>query len=273
MLKRNQSTYIVILILSFAVLVPIFWMISIAFRPNAEVFITPLQVIPKHPSLESFRTVFANRDLLRLFVNSYIISFSVTLICIIFSAMSGYAFSRFSFRGRNIALLYILITQMFPMVLLSIPYFLFSVKIGIYNTYIALILAYTSFSLPFSIMMMRDFIATIPRELDEAAIIDGCGIMRTFFYIILPPSIPGMIATGIYTFILSWNEYLFAVILTNTINVRPLTIGIGMLIGEYSTEWNALMSLTFLASAPLILIFLFLQKYFLQGLTAGSVKA
>ena len=120
--------------------------------------------------------------------------------------------------------------------------------------------------------MIRDFISTIPRELDEAAKMDGCGPLKTFFYIIIPPSLPGLIATGVYTFILAWNEFLFAVVLMNTIDARSLTIGIGTLIGEYSTEWNQLMALSFMASVPLILVFLFLQKYFLQGLTAGSVK-
>ncbi len=269
---RNISTYLGIIVLGCIAIVPIAWMVSIALRPNSQVFSTPIKIIPQTFSLESFRTVFGNKDLIRLFLNSYIISFSVTIICIAFSSMAGYGFARFKFKGRKVALIYILLTQMFPMVLLSIPYFIFSTKVGIYNTYFALILAYTSFALPFSIMMMRDFITTIPRELDEAAIIDGCSTFKTFFFIILPPSLPGLIATGVYTFILAWNEYLFAVTLTRTIDVRPLTIGIGMLIGEYSTEWNALMALSFMASAPLIIIFLFLQKYFLQGLTAGSVK-
>ncbi|MFC4302462.1 MULTISPECIES: carbohydrate ABC transporter permease [Paenibacillaceae] len=273
MRRRNQvSTYLTIVVLGSILMVPIAWMISIAFRSNPDVFSMPLQLIPEHPTLDAFRTVFGNKSLLRLFVNSYIIALSVTAICILFASLAGYGFTRFKFKGKNGALIYILLTQMFPMVLLSIPYFLFITSVGLYNTYIALILAYTSFSLPFSIMMMRDFIATIPKEMDEAATIDGCGPFKTFFLIILPPSLPGLIATGVYTFILAWNEFLFAVVLTNSVNVRPLTIGIGMLIGEFATEWNALMALSFMASVPLILVFLFLQKYFLQGLTAGSVK-
>ncbi|OGO80923.1 MAG: hypothetical protein A2Y21_07265 [Clostridiales bacterium GWC2_40_7] len=274
MRKRSQNyTYLTLVVVGSILMIPIAWMISIALRPNSQVFAMPLQLFPEHLTLEAFHTVFSNKNLMRLFVNSYIIALSVTFLCILFASMAGFAFTRFSFRGKGMALVYILLTQMFPMVLLSIPYFLFMSNIGLYNTYIALILAYTSFSLPFSIMMMRDFIATIPRELDEAATVDGCGIFKTFFLIIIPPSLPGLIATGVYTFILSWNEFLFAVILTKTIDVRPLTIGISMLIGEYSTEWNALMALSFMASLPLIVVFLFLQRYFLEGLTAGSVKS
>ncbi|GAA3333083.1 hypothetical protein GCM10020331_095750 [Ectobacillus funiculus] len=136
-------------------------------------------------------------------------------------------------------------------------------------------MAYTSFALPFfSIIMIRDFISTIPRELDEAAKKwMAAGVEDLFFNIIIPPSHPGLIATGVYTFILAWNEFFcLQSFFTNTIDARPLTIGIGTLIGEYSTEWNQLMALSFMASVPLILVFLFLQKYFLQGLTAGSVK-
>ena len=240
MFRKNKfGVYLSLIVLGSIAMVPIFWMISIAFRTNPEVFASPLKLLPPTFTLDAFKTVFENRDLIQLFVNSYIIALSVTFICIISAAMAGYGFSRFDFKGKRSAIIYILLTQMFPMVLLVIPYFLFITRVGLYNTYFALILAYTSFALPFSIMMMRDFINTIPKELDEAAKIDGCGPLKSFFYIILPPCLPGLIATGVYTFILAWNEFLFAVILTNSIEVRPLTIGIGMLIGEFTTEWNA----------------------------------
>lgn len=270
--RTNAFVYLSLLVLTSIVLLPIAWMVSISLRHNTEVFSMPLRWIPENINLDAFRAVLQNPDMTRLFINSYVIAIAVTFLCLLFAALAGYGFSRFQFKGKKTMLLYILLTQMFPMVLLSIPYFLLITRAGMYNTYGALILAYTSFALPFSIIMIRDFISTIPRELDEAAKMDGCGPLKTFFYIIIPPSLPGLIATGVYTFILAWNEFLFAVVLTNTIDARPLTIGIGTLIGEYSTEWNQLMALSFMASVPLILVFLFLQKYFLQGLTAGSVK-
>ncbi|MBP2075975.1 carbohydrate ABC transporter permease [Oceanobacillus polygoni] len=273
MSKRGRvATYLSIIVLGSIALVPILWMISVMFRSNPDVFAVPLSLLPPEFTWEAFAKVFSNQDLMRLFLNSYIIAIAVTFICVLFAALAGYGFSRFEFKGKRTALIYILLTQMFPMVLLVIPYFLFVSRVGLYDTYWALILAYTSFALPFSIMMLRDFINTIPRELDEAAKMDGCGPFRTFFFIILPPSLPGLISTAVYTFILAWNEFLFAVMLTNSIASRPLTIGIGMLIGEFTTEWNALMALSFMASAPLIIVFLFVQKFFLQGLTAGSVK-
>jgi multiple sugar transport system permease protein len=269
---QKASVYLSLIVLTSIILLPIGWMISIAIRDNTDVFKMPLQLIPESPNLNAFRAVLANPDMVRLFVNSYVIAISVTFLCILFAALAAYGFSRFNFKGKRTMLIYILVTQMFPMVLLSIPYFLIITRYGMYDTYAALIFAYTSFALPFSIIMLRDFISTIPKELDEAAKIDGCGPLKTFFHIIIPPSLPGLIATGVYTFILAWNEFLFAVILTNSVKAKPLTIGIGSLVGEYSTQWNQLMALSILASAPLILVFLFLQKYFLQGLTAGSVK-
>lgn len=266
------GTYPLIIVLLFIVLIPLLWMISISLRSNLEVFSIPLKLISDHPTLDAFRAILQNSDMVRLFVNSYIIAISVTILCVFLAALSGYGLSRFQYKSKKAVVLYILLTQMFPMVLLSIPYFLIISGMGLYNTYTALILAYTSFALPFSILMMRDFVNSIPRDLDEAATIDGCGPYGTFFRIILPPCLPGLVATAVYTFILAWNEYLFAVVLTQDITSRPLTLGIGMLIGEYTTEWNQLMALSVMASVPLVVVFMFVQKYFLQGLTAGSVK-
>jgi multiple sugar transport system permease protein len=271
--RKPYGTYLSLLVLTSIVICPVLWMVAISIRENREVFAIPPSWIPKNPNLDAFRAIIHNPDMVQLFTNSYIIAFSVTFLCLFLAALAGYGFSRFKFKGKKAALIYILLTQMFPMVLLSIPYFLIISNVGLYNTYTALIIAYTSFALPFSILMMRDFISSIPRELDEAATIDGCGPFKTFFHIILPPSLPGLIGTGVYTFILAWNEFLFATVLTQTVDKRPLTIGIGMLIGEYTTQWNQLMALSFLSSIPLIIIYLFVQKYLLQGLTAGSVKS
>ncbi|WP_240415233.1 carbohydrate ABC transporter permease [Paenibacillus periandrae] len=269
---RRVGLYALISLLTFLVMVPLLWMLSVSLRTNVQVFSIPLNLLPPSPDLDAYKQIFAKPDMIRLFLNSYIVAFAVTLLCIFLSALSGYGLSRYQYKGKRFIVLYVLLTQMFPMVLLCIPYFLIISRMGLYNTYTALILAYTSFALPFSMLMMRDFVNSIPRELDEAATMDGCGAYRTFFQIILPPCLPGLIATGVYTFILAWNEYLFAVVLTQNISSRPLTLGIGMLIGEFTTQWNQLMALSLMASVPLLVIFMFVQKYFLQGLTGGSVK-
>jgi len=265
--------YSVLSLLTFVVLGPFFWMVSVAMRSNVEVFSIPLRLFPANPTFDAFVRIFQVPDMFRLFVNSYVIAIAVTLLCVLIASLAGFGLSRFHYKGKRFMILYILLTQMFPMVLLAIPYFLVISKIGLYNSHLALIIAYTSFALPFSILMMRDFINSIPRELDEAAKIDGCGLYGTFFRIVLPPCLPGLVAMAVYTFILAWNEYLFAIILTQNMNARPLTVGIGMMIGEFTTQWNQLMALSFLGSVPLVVCFMFVQKYFLQGLTGGSVKS
>lgn len=265
-------TYAVLLAGALPVVIPMLWMLSVALRENRHVFSIPLKLVPPAITFEAFEAVFSDPDRMRLYLNSYIISIAVTVICVITASLAGYGFSRFRFRGKTTMLAYILLTQMFPLVLLAVPYFLFMSRVGLYDSYLALILANASFALPFCMLMLRDFVGKIPRELDEAALVDGCSTLRAFFTIILPTMSPGLVATAVYAFILSWNEFLFAVVLTNSVNARPLTVGIAMLQGEFRTFWNEIMAMSILGSLPLILAFLLVQKYLLAGFTAGSIK-
>lgn len=265
-------TYALIILIAIPLALPLFWMVSVAFRENSEVFSIPLRIVPETWSITAFGNVFSDPDKIRLFVNSYIIAFSTMAIALVLASLGAYGFARYKVRGAKFMLVYILMTQMFPMVLLAIPYFITITRIGLYDTYGALILANVSFALPFSILMLRDFVKSLPVELDEAAKIDGAGPYRTFFSVILPNLRPGLIATGVYAFILAWNEFLFGVVLTNSIASRPLTVGIATLKGEFSTFWNEIMSLSILGSVPLIIVFFLIQRHFVAGLTAGSVK-
>lgn len=265
-------TYALIILIAIPLALPLFWMVSVAFRENSEVFSIPLRIVPETWSITAFGNVFGDPDKIRLFVNSYIIAFSTMAIALVLASLGAYGFARYKVRGAKFMLVYILMTQMFPMVLLAIPYFITITRIGLYDTYGALILANVSFALPFSILMLRDFVKSLPVELDEAAKIDGAGPYRTFFSVILPNLRPGLIATGVYAFILAWNEFLFGVVLTNSIASRPLTVGIATLKGEFSTFWNEIMSLSILGSVPLIIVFFLIQRHFVAGLTAGSVK-
>ena len=269
---RKGIIYFLLISASIVVLFPLLWMVLISIRNNNEVFTIQTRVIPRVPNVDAFRAIIRNPEMVRLFINSYIVAIAVTVISLFLASISGYGLSRFKFAGKKFVILYLLLTQMFPMVLLSVPYFMTISKLGLYNTHSALTMAYISFALPFSTLMMRDFISTIPVEIDEAAIVDGCGRLKVFWQIVLPPSLPGLIATGVYTFILAWNEFLFATVLTQDITARTLPVGIGMLIGQYTTQYNQMMALSVLASIPLVICFLFVQKYLIQGLTAGSVK-
>lgn len=275
MLKRKLrkiGIYLILFSASAVVLFPLLWMFMLSIRENREVFTIPTRIIPHKITLEPYLTVLGKPDMVKLFINSYLVTLAVTFISVFLAALSGFGLSRFHFSGKRFTILYLLLTQMFPMVLLSIPYFLIISKLGLYNTRIALIIVDVSFALPFSALMMRDFISTIPIEIDEAAIMDGCGQFKIFSHIIVPVALPGLVATAVYTFILAWNEFLYAAILTQDTAARTLPVGIGMLIGQYTTQYNEMMALSVLASVPLIICFLFVQKSFVAGMTAGSVK-
>lgn len=269
----SLATYGALTLMATVVSVPLAWMLTISLRGNLEVFSIPARWIPKQFTLVAYLNILNNPERMQLFANSYAVSAMVMLVCTFVGALAGYGLSRYRFALNHLALGYILATQMIPMVILALPYFLMMHKWGLYHTYTALVLAYSSFALPFSMLMLRDYFDTIPRELEEAAFIDGCSTVGALFRVIVPISLPGMIATAVYSFILAWNEYLFAVVLTKNWEKWPITVGISSLIGEFTTQYNELMALSVMASLPLIIVFLFVQRYLLEGLTAGGVKS
>jgi multiple sugar transport system permease protein len=202
-----------------------------------------------------------------------IVSVSATIATIIGATFAGYGLSRFKFRAKPVILIYFLMTQIFPFSLVLITLYLFYSKLGVLNTYFGLIFAFTGLSLAFSIWMLKNYCDTIPIELEEAASIDGCSRIGTLMRIIMPIIAPGVIATGIFVFITSWNEYLFAYTLSTSDAVRTLPPGLALSYMNFmKITWNGLMAASVLASLPSIVIFAILQKWFIQGLAAGAVK-
>ncbi|TBL70091.1 carbohydrate ABC transporter permease [Paenibacillus thalictri] len=269
----NALMYVILIIASLAVLVPVLWMVSTALKPTTEVMVTPPRWIPEHTSFEAFVRIWKDYPFGTYFINSVYIVLVSTGISLIFSALAGYGASRFQFRGKGAFLTFLLITQMFPSIMLLIPFYKVLKTFGLIDTHMGLIVVYISFSIPFCTWMMLGFFQGIPKELDEAAVIDGCGRLRTFLQIILPLSLPGLAATAIYSFIIGWNEYMFAFILTTSESMKTLPVGIGQLNGFYKIVWNDLMAASIVSSLPLVIMFLFLQKYFISSLTAGAVKS
>ncbi|OPH58203.1 ABC transporter permease [Paenibacillus ferrarius] len=264
--------YVILIIASLLVLIPVLWMLSTALKPAQEVMVTPPQWIPEHISFEAFSRIWKDYPFGTYFMNSTYIVLVSTGVSLVFSALAGYGASRFNFRGKGSFLTFLLITQMFPSIMLLIPFYKVLQKLGLIDSHLGLIVVYISFSIPFCTWMMLGFFQGIPKELDEAAKIDGCGKIRTFVQIILPLSLPGLAATAIYSLIVGWNEYMFAFILTTSDNMKTLPVGIGQLNGFYKIVWNDLMAASIVSSLPLIILFLFLQKYFISSLTAGAVK-
>jgi multiple sugar transport system permease protein len=201
-----------------------------------------------------------------------LVALSVTALTLVVAVLAAYAFSRYEFAGRKSLNLIILSVQAVPPITLLIPFFSLIVTLRLYNTYQGLILTYMVFTLPYAIIMMTAYFNTLSKELDEAAKIDGANPLKILTRVILPISVPAMVSVGTYTFMIAWNEYLFALTLTRTTDMRTVPIGIQLLMGQMSYEWNEMMAMSVLGAIPILLLFLFFQRYFIGGLTAGGIK-
>lgn len=269
-IKYILLTLLVILIL-WAVL-PFFWMVSTSFKATEETYTVPLVWIPRYPTIKNFLYVVKRAPFLTYFRNSVVVAVSTTVIAIILASLAGYSFSRFKFLGGHSLLLIFLITQMFPGALLIIPLFQIIKALKLLNTLYALILSYITFSLPLCTWLMKGFFDQIPQELEEAAMIDGCSRVSAMVRVIFPLALPGVMAASIFSFIGAWDEFIFALIFTSTDKVRTLPVGLQRFITSYEIYWNHLGAASVLTTIPVVILFLFIQRHMVKGLTAGSVK-
>jgi multiple sugar transport system permease protein len=251
---------------------PIYWMLSSSFKSNTEIFALPPTVLPKAFTLEAYAAILGDPVKLRFFFNSYFVAGAVTVLTVLIALLAAYGFSRFNFRGKGSLNTLIISTQTIPPITLLIPFFGLVVSYGIFDTYVALILTYLVFTLPYAILLMTGYLNTLPRDLDEAVAVDGGTSWTALWRVIVPISLPGIVATSVYTFLLCWNEFLFALTLTKSTSMRTVPIGIQLLMGQHAFEWNQMMAMSVLGSLPLLLIYLVAQRFFLAGMTAGSVK-
>jgi multiple sugar transport system permease protein len=252
---------------------PVVWMLSSAFKSNADIFAYPPQLIAKSFSAASFSALFDSAEEVRFFVNSYVVGLSVTALTELVAIVAAFALSRYKFFLKEPLKVLIIGVQSIPPITLVIPLFGVVIALHLYNSYEGLILTYLMFTLPYSIVMMTAYFNTIPRELDEAARIDGAGSMKTLFRVILPLARPGLVAVGFYAFMISWNEFLFALTLTQTDNMRTVPVGLTLLMGQYNYQWNQIMAMSVLGCLPVVVLFLIFQRHFVSGLSSGAVKA
>jgi multiple sugar transport system permease protein len=270
---RKTRLYVALLVGAIFAGGPVVWMLSSAFKSNADIFEYPPKLIDNSFSGSAFNAVFDNPEEIRFFVNSYAVGLSVTALTILVAIVAAFALSRYKFALREPLKVMIIAVQAIPPITLVIPLFGVVIALHLYNSYEGLILTYLVFTLPYSVVMMTAYFNSIPRELDEAARIDGAGSMRTLLRVILPLARPGLVAVGFYAFMISWNEFLFALTLTQTDNMRTVPVGLTLLMGQYNYQWNQIMAMSVLGCLPVIILFLIFQKHFVSGLSSGAVKA
>ncbi|MDR2661904.1 MAG: carbohydrate ABC transporter permease [Treponema sp.] len=266
-------TYLGLLIGLLYAFFPVLWMFFAALKSNTEIFSLPPRLLPEVFTLKSYKNIFSDPVKIRFFLNSYLVALCVTILSLVIAILSGYSFSRHKFRFKKALNLFIIATQTVPPITLLIPYFGIVVALGLYDTYRALILTYMVFTLPYAILMMTGYFNTLPKELDEAVMVDGGSNFFALWRVLVPNAVPGIIATAVYTFLLSWNEFLFALTLTKSTEMRTVPIGIQMLMGQHAYEWNEMMAMSILGSLPILILYLVAQRYFLAGMTAGAVKS
>jgi multiple sugar transport system permease protein len=258
--------------------VPMIWMVLTSIKSGFAAMQFPPQWWPAEPTLASYQKLLdpqnsVGQDFLRFFGNSLFVSVCTTILGVAVAVPAAYAFSRFSFPGRRFLFFAVLLRNMFPAVIFLVPLFILMRFLGLINTHGSLILTYLTFGLPLAIWLLKGFFDNIPIQLEQAARIDGATRFQAFVKIVMPLSVPGIIATAIYSFIGAWNEYIFAYTLLTKNEQLTLPVGIQRFFSENTTDFPGLMAASFMMSVPVVVLFLLLQRYFVRALTEGAVKA
>ena len=272
--KKAEGTlsYVVLILGACMVILPVLWMIITAVKNDLEIYQMNGSILPLEVTLTSFVRIWRDYDFALYFRNSLLVTAAAVLVSLIASALTGYGTTRFDFNGKGMFLSFILMTQMFPSIMLLVPFYKILSIYGLNNSLVGLCVVYISFTIPFCSWMMVGYYRTIPVEIDESAAIDGASSLQIFFRITLPLVRPGLVSSAIYAFITCWNEYMFAAILIMNDKMKTAAVAIAEMNGYYRIAWNDMMAASLVASIPLVIAFIFMQKSFISGLTAGAVK-
>jgi len=270
-LLQNGLAYVSALILCSFCVIPLLWAVSTSLKPLEMVYAMPPRWIPNPIDLSYYVNTFHNERMGAYFVNSAVISSGATLIALIIGMMAAYGLSRFKFRGRNLLLWSVLFTKLFPRVVIIVPLYLILRNMHLLGTHIGLILSYMVVVLPIAIWLLKGFIDKIPVEMEEAAVMDGCTTFSLISRIIIPMTFPAIAAVAMYSFVLAWNEFLFALIFSSP-DTRPLAVGLAFFIDETGVRWGDLMASSIVMSIPVVVVFTLSQKLLIRGLSEGAVK-
>lgn len=253
-------------------LFPFWWMVLSSIKTLGELYTVPPTWWPSMPTLGNYYTVLFKSNIPRYFLNSVIISVGATGLSLLLALFASYGFARFSFTGKPLLQAFVLIGQLLPTAAIIVPLFITLRVLGLVNTYLGLILVYLIITLPLAVWMLTSYFRAIPRELDEAAIIDGASRVGVLLRIVLPLSGPGIVAVCVYAFVTTWNEFIFALCFATDSSVKTLPIGLAEFSTEFNTDWGAVMAASVLMTLPIALLFLSMQRLFVGGLTAGATK-
>jgi ABC-type glycerol-3-phosphate transport system permease component len=265
-------TYVVALTLTMFVGFPLFWMIVSSLKPSAELFVNPPRIFPTRITFEWYRNLIGSTDTVVMFRNSLVVGASTTIICLTIGTLAAYSVTRFEYPGKRVFLIAALLSYMFPAVVLFISVYMIINSLGLIDTHLGLILCHCVLTFPFALWMLKSFFEGIPREIDESAWVDGASFLYTFFKIILPLALPGIFSVAIFVFVLSWNEFLFASVLITSGSLKTIPVGTAEFITSFDIRWGEIMAIGTLATIPVVILFLFVQRHFLSGVLSGAVK-
>ncbi|WP_409288134.1 carbohydrate ABC transporter permease [Peribacillus sp. SCS-37] len=271
--KPGPFFYLFLVIFVFFVMFPFLWMLISSVKPLSELFgekaFTPFSA---NPTFQNYISVFVDYPFLRYLWNSLVVSTITTLYTVFVAAFAAYAIARLQFRGKTFILGIVLSVTMFPQIATISPIYIFLKNLGLTNSYLGLIIPYTTFTLPLSIWLLVTFFRKIPSDLEEAAKMDGASLMQTFWRVIMPLAVPGMFTTAILVFIAAWNEFLFALTINTEEKYKTVPVGIAMFQGQFTIPWGEIAAATVVVTVPLVIMVLIFQRRIVSGLTSGSVK-
>ena len=269
---RATVLYVASAILIVLCVGPALWMISTSFKPPDEIFASPPLWVPAQPTLSGYINALGKSDMAAAAINSVVVATLTTLLALVLAVGAGYGFARFRFFGREALAVSVLFSQLLPSSVVLIPLYLYFDRFHLIDSYPALILSYLIIVLPLCTWMLRGYFQGLPREIEEAGLIDGCSPLGVLVRLALPLAVPAIVATGLYAFTVAWDEFLFALTFTQSAHTRTLPVELAFFTGEQNTDWAAVMAASVLMSIPVVVIFLTFQRFFVRGLAEGAVK-
>lgn len=269
---KRLLIHIVLICACLVAVYPFLRVVSISLRPGSALFSTDLSLIPEGATLNNYKSLVMEKDFTIWLWNSLLVSIATVIVGVLLAAAAAYAFSRWSFPGRRQGLLFLLTTQMLPPGMLLLPIYVMVVRLKLFNTYTGIILSYSAGSVPFSIWLLKGYYDTIPKELEEAAMVDGAGPLMAFYRVIVPLSTPALAIAGLFSFMTAWSEFMMARVMLQKAAMFTWPIGFQKLMDRFSTQWNMFAAASVLVAIPAMLLFLYSSKWLISGLTLGGLK-